>query len=128
MDITYIHHRGHRHYLDVTIASATTVTALSRGSATVAGRAARHAEQQKRAHYQADPPIQHFCPFALEAGGRLGTSAIAMLQDTCPYPDPRRRATWMASALQDLSCCLQRDHAEALRKATHSTAREPGPT
>jgi hypothetical protein len=118
MDITHLNQRGQRCYLDVTIASPATTSALARGAATVAGRAARHAEQQKRAHYQAEPPIQHFCPFAVEAGGRLGTSAIAMLQETCPFTDGKPRASWMAATLQDLGCALQRSHAEALRRAT----------
>jgi hypothetical protein len=73
-------------YIDVTVVSPCSATAIRNDSCTVPSAAATHQEHVKRTKYaqaltQADIPQEHFIAFAMEASGRYGKEAFTFLED-----------------------------------------------
>ena len=105
-----------RIYLDITIADAATVNPEQRRRrAHHDGAAAARAEDTKRLRY----PGPALVPFALEALGCPGESAVAFLRSLAPT-EPRARAKWLGSAWQTLSVLLQTGNAQLLLTAAHA--------
>ena len=97
-------------YIDVAITEA----AFSAGNtltqrASQDGAAAAQKEDDKRKRY----PGPDLVPFVVEAGGRLGESAEALIRSVAPK-DPVERASAIAAAKRSLSSPLQLGNAEAL--------------
>ena len=79
------------------------------------GAAAARAEDGKRLRY----PGPSLVPFALEALGRPGQSAIAYLRSLAPT-EPHARSKWLGSTWQTLSVLLQTGNAKLLVTAANA--------
>jgi hypothetical protein len=77
-----VERNGHTTYIDVVVASPTSVAAVAGGSGERVGVAAALAEQRKRRDYQ-DSPYE-VIPFAVENYGRLGQSASQYVNQLAP--------------------------------------------
>ena len=99
-------------YVDLTIASACSQEALSRGSAGFAGVAASIAEERKCSKY---PNIDPW-PFAIEDHGRWGDSAIALSRALAP-PSLSLRSASLRRLQQAVAVALQRTAADAMLAA-----------
>ena len=105
-----------RVYLDITIVDAATVNPEQRRRrANHDGAAAARAEDTKRLRY----PGPALVPFAVEALGRPGESAVNYLRSLAPV-DPRARSKWLGSAWQTLSVLVQTGNARLLLTAAHA--------
>ena len=110
LDVIAVLGDGTKHYLDVTIAVPTTVTALRAGSSETDGAAAAALEAHKRTKYSA----LHVTPFVLEAGGRHGEAAAAFLRRAAHALPADDRAEWIRRTWQSVSVAMQRRIALAL--------------
>ena len=116
LDVATTDAEGRRIYLDITIADAATVNPEQRRRrAHHDGAAAARAEDTKRLRY----PGPALVPFALEALGRPGESAVAFLRSLAPT-EPRARSKWLGSAWQTSSALLQTGNAQLLLTAAHA--------
>jgi hypothetical protein len=114
LDVTYVHN-GRRVFVDVSVVSArSNNAALRRTRAARDGAAAAREEDSKRLRY----PGPDLRPFAVEALGRPGESAAALLRELAPA-EPQERSAFLAKAWQDLSVLVQRGNAELLLRAEH---------
>ena len=119
LDVSF-HERatGRRAHADVTIGSAKTDTTEERRLRNQTdGRKAAVLADRKRARY--DPtrnPHEGFVPFAIEARGRFGDDALALLRSMAPR-DPSLRGRLIARGLQGLSVRVQTRLAELLLSA-----------
>ena len=109
---------GRRAHADVTIGSVKTDTIEERRIRNQTdGRKAAVLADRKRAHY--DPtrnPHEGFVPFAIEARGRFGDDALALLRSMAPS-DPSLRSCLIARGLQGISVRVQTRLAELLLSA-----------
>ena len=102
-------------YVDVTVADATSVEALSRNAANRDGAAAQVLEDRKRKKY----PNIKVMPFAIESHGRLGQSAMSLIKLVAPKR-AAERAEAIADVYQKISALFQRTQADAIMTATGS--------
>jgi hypothetical protein len=86
-------------------------TAL-RAQASRDGAAAEREEDDKRRRY----PGPDLRPFVVEALGRMGDDAAALLRDVAPL-DPTERSVFLARARRELSVLLQKANADLLLRA-----------
>jgi hypothetical protein len=120
-------------FVDVTVVSSVSATAIARGSATSPGKAAALAETAKLAHYQTamghgpDRPIKpsRLIPAVMESGGRFGpalqglvrgcaTAKFGLAADARLTP---AAADFQRLTVQRLSMCLQRIEADMVLAA-----------
>ena len=113
LDVEYDDTDGRR-WLDVTVRHpAAGDEPAVRAAARRPGEAARRAERAKHARY----PGERLTAFAVETGGRLGGEARAwLLSHVRELPEDAQPAE-LARAYQVLSCALQRQLAQQLRRA-----------
>ena len=102
-------------HVDVTVADATSREALSRNAASRDGAAAQILEQRKRRKY----PNVLVVPFAVEAHGRLGESAVRLLKLIAPKPLVER-AEAISRMYQSCAAFLQKTQADAIISASRS--------
>ena len=113
LDVVFTNHHGQRVYLDVVVPTAgATNSETARSRAARDGAAAARAEDGKRVR----SPGPDLVPFAIEALGRPGKDAIALLQSMAPA-DPGQRSAVLGAAWQALSAVLQVENAELLLAA-----------
>jgi hypothetical protein len=113
LDVVFTNHHGQRVYLDVVVPTAgTTNPEMARARAKKDGAAAARAADGKRVRY----PGPDLVPFAVEALGRPGRDAAAILRSLAPA-DPEQRSVVLGSAWQGLSVALQVENAELLLAA-----------
>ena len=95
------------------------------------GAAARHAERLKRrefAHF-ADGAQYDFVPFAVESYGRLGPAAMGFLSalgDVAASGGHISKSAFVAGALKELSCALQRGNGRMYGHSLFRIARASG--
>ena len=86
---------------------------MAAGSAITGGIAAKRGELAKFQKYKELPGL---CPFAIEAGGKIGNLARAAVRDLCPHPRGHAaRSSWITEAYQDLAVTLQKENARTFR-------------
>ena len=113
LDVAFIDRHARRVYIDVVVpTAASTNPELVRARAARAGAAAAKAEDTKRLRY----PGPELAPFAVEALGRPGDDAIAVLRSVAPA-DLEERSVALGAAWQSLSVILQTENAELLMSA-----------
>jgi hypothetical protein len=113
LDVEFVDGHGRTRWVDVTVVDAATVTEdVERRRARLDGAAAAHAEDGKRIRY----PGTNLVPFAIEALGRPGASAQALLRAWAPS-DLAERSLELSSAWQELSVIIQTANAELLLSA-----------
>ena len=114
---------GRRAHADVVIGSAKTVDAADRQlRAQMDGRKAGQSAARKRARYPPTAnPGEGLVPFAIEARGRLGEDALALLRSMAPG-DPRVRAKVLSQGMRFISACVQIRLAELLISAETASA------
>ncbi|CAK0810188.1 unnamed protein product, partial [Prorocentrum cordatum] len=113
LDFVFNDQNAQRAYVDVCVpAASSTCPELLRARAARDGAAAARAEDGKRLRY----PGPDLVPFAIEALGRLGDDAVALLR-ACAPEDPVERSRVLGSAWQSLSALLQTRNAELLLAA-----------
>ena len=113
LDVVFHNQNAQRTYIDVSIPSAfSTCPELLRARAARDGAAAARAEDGKRLRY----PGPDLVPFVVEALGRPGADAIALLR-ACAPEQPEERSQALGSAWQALSATLQTQNAELLLAA-----------
>ena len=113
LDVVFTNHHGQRVYLDVVVPTAgTTNPETARSRAARDGAAAARAGDGKRVRY----PGPDLVPFAVEALGRPGKDAIALLRSLAPA-DPEQRSAVLGATWQALSVALQMENAELLLAA-----------
>ena len=113
LDVAYVDDGGRRVYVDVTVVDAATVMQdVERTRSRREGAAAARAEDQKRLRY----PGPALVPFAIEALGRPGEAAEALLRSLAPV-DLGRRSVVLGAAWQSLSVLVQTGNAELLLSA-----------
>ena len=93
--------------LDVTVATPSAPAGLRAGAASQSGVAARVLETVKRRKY----PGASVTPFAVEAYGRLGESALSVLRALARKLPQDERGPYLAKIHQTLSATLQRHNA-----------------
>ena len=109
LDVVFDDWNGRRIYVDVEICDAATITqSEQRARALRDGAAAARAEDVKRRRY----PGPDLAPFVLEAKGRAGDSALALLKAACPDD-----AAELGAARQSLSVQVQLRNADLLLAA-----------
>ena len=91
-------------YVDVTIADATSVEALSKNAASRDGAAAEVLEYRKRQKY----PNIEVVPFAIEAHGRLGESAVKLVKLIAPRGGKSARRPWLVCTRRSPRYCNAR--------------------
>ena len=96
-------------YVDLTVASALSQEALSRGSALKDGIAAKIAADRKLAKY----PGCATYPFPIEEHGRLGEAALTFAKLIAPV-ETSLRSKGLATLYQSLGSALQRASADAI--------------
>lgn len=99
-------------HIGLTVVSAVSREALSKGSADREGVAASVAEARKRTKY----PLIAVLPFAIEDNGRLGDAALSFVRKIAPR-DLRRRAEELNALYQALGATLQRTATKAILAA-----------
>jgi len=99
-------------YVDVSIVTALSQEALSRGAANHAGRAAEIAAKGKHKDY----PLIAVTPFIVEDHGRFGEEALRFLRRIAPT-DPRLRSKAIRELYQRLGALLQRHASDAVLSA-----------
>ena len=100
-------------HVDVTVTLATSTTALAGTVAAhvTAGHAAKMAEENKRRHYGKHT----ITPFALEAHGRWGDDALALLRQLAAHAtDPAQRTSNYHYSIQRIATTLQRHNANTI--------------
>ena len=113
LDVVFNNQNAQRAYIDVCVPAAfSTCPELLRARAARDGAAAGRAEDGKRLRY----PGPDLVPFAVEALGRPGADAVALLR-ACAPEDPADRSQVLGSAWQSLSALLQTQNAELLMAA-----------
>ena len=114
LDVAYTDTQGRRAYVDVSVTDAATVDQERlRRRARHDGAAALSQEDVKRLRY----PGADLVPFVLEALGRPGESAVALLRSVAPL-EKELRGPVVGAAWQTLSALLQEELAEALLTAS----------
>ena len=103
-------------WIDLTVVSALSVEALSKGSPQRKGVASEVAERKKRRDY----PLINVLPFAVEDHGRFGEDALRFARKVAPA-EPVKRAIALARLYQSLGSSLQRSAADAVIAATAGT-------
>ena len=99
-------------YVDVSIVSAVSREALSKGSAHYDGKAAEIAERAKRRDY----PLINVTPFIVDDHGRLGPEALSFVRRIAPT-SPTQRSKAISDLYHRLSAQLQRAAADAVLSA-----------
>ena len=99
--------------VDLTVVSALSMEALSKGAGIRDGVAASLAEADKEDKYSNTTVVG----FAVEDHGRLGESALELVRALAPA-EPSARSTAIRSLHQALSSTLQRAAADAVIAAT----------
>ena len=113
LDAVFNNCHGQRVYIDVVVAAAaTTNPEMARSRAARDGAAAARAADAKRVRH----PGPDLVPFAVEALGRPGRDAAALLRSLAPA-DPELRSAVLGAAWQSLSVLLQTENAELLLSA-----------
>ena len=113
LDVVFLDHHGRRCFVDIVIpTAASTCPEVIRARASKNGAAAARSEDAKRLRY----PGPNLVPFAVEALGRPGSSALALMRSLAP-PDPEERSVALGSAWQSLATTLQSANAELLLSA-----------
>ena len=102
-------------YIDLTIVSAASREALSKGAASTDGAAARSAAARKRAKYPQCPVT----PFVIEDHGRLGEEALSLVRKIAPK-DAVARSAAIRRLHQSLGATVQRCAADAIIAAIPS--------
>ena len=109
-DVAYNDAQGRRMYIDVEVTDAATLDAHElRTRAVRDGAAAAREEDRKRLRY----PGPDLVPFVIEAMGRPGDSADALLRSLAPR-DLTERSRVLGAARQSLSVLLQMGNAELI--------------
>ena len=113
LDVVFQDHNGQTVYVDVSVpAASTTCPATARTRMARDGAAAARMEDSKRLRY----PGPTLVPFVVEALGRPGSDAVALLRSFAPT-DPEERSKVLGCAWQSLSVLLQTENAELLMSA-----------
>lgn len=105
-----VHHARGPTWVDVTVVSPVTVTALQAGAADYEGITADRAASGKHRTYHALPQL---VGFALEAGGRPAAETAQFLHRIAP-PEPAQRSAWLQRAWSLLQVTLQQQQAHLL--------------
>ena len=112
LDVTYVV-GGRRVYLDVAVVTARSADVpTQRAQGARDGAAADREEDSKRRRY----PGPDLRPFVVEALGRLGGDATALLRELAPA-EPAARSLFIRRAQRELSVHLQSSTAELLLRA-----------
>ena len=104
--------------LDVTVGVPSSPAGLRAGAATQTGAAARVLESAKRRKY----PGTHVSPFALEAYGHLGETALSFLRTLARHLPFAERGPYLAKAHQAISATLQRENAKSMILAMRNSS------
>ena len=99
-------------YIDVTVVSAQSVEALSKGSALHDGVAAELATSRKERKYAGCEVYA----FPIETLGRFGNKATTVVRMLAPQ-SPAERSSAIAVLYQDIASILQRWNADAIMAA-----------
>ena len=113
LDVVFLDHHAWRCFVDIVVpTTASTCPEVVRARAEKNGAAATRAEDGKRLRY----PGPSLVPFAVDALGRPGASALELLRSLAPT-DPEERSVALGSAWQSLAATLQTANAELLVSA-----------
>ena len=113
LDVCFDDSQGRRVYAYVAITDAATDDVHKlRSRAARDGAAAMDKEDRKRLRY----PGPDLTPFVVEAFGRIGYGADALLRSIAP-PDPTERSRELGAARQSLSALVQMGNAELVLSA-----------
>ena len=113
LDVCFDDPQGRRVYIDVAITDAATDDVHKlRSRAAQNGAAAADKEDRKRFRY----PGPDLTPFVVEALGRMGSGADALLRSFAPK-DATERSVVLGAAKQSLSALVQMGNAELVLSA-----------
>jgi hypothetical protein len=112
LDVVFLQ-GGRRVFVDLAFVTARSRNgALLRSNAARDGAAAEREEDDKRRRY----PGPDLRPFVVEALGRMGEDASALLRDLAPT-EATERSSFIARARRELSVLVQKANAELLLRA-----------
>ena len=118
LDVAFVDTQARSVYADIAIVAASTVTPQEkRARAARNGAAAASAEDGKRLRY----PGPNLIPFVVEALGRPGDDAVALLRSFAPT-EVSERSRVLGCAWQSLAAIVQVEHAELLLSAAAPAA------